>query len=199
MKLKKPEIRYLFDLKKVLYDQKWLKNAPNLPVYFMYRGIKRKNGLRYDITVMPPQKLGQEFVKTLGHEHINNYGELYLVLKGEAIYLIQRTEKNKKNKIVIKDIYAVKAKKGQAVIIPPGYGHITINPSNQELKMANWVAEKCQNSYQIFKQMHGGGYFYTEKGWLKNKNYAMVPKLKFKKPLKQTPHNLDFLLYAPKS
>ncbi|MGB9743381.1 MAG: glucose-6-phosphate isomerase family protein [Minisyncoccales bacterium] len=199
MKNKKPEIRYLFDLKKVLYDQKWLKTAQNFPLYFMYRGIKRKNGLRYDLTIIPPKKLGQEFVKTLGHEHLNNYGELYLVLKGEAIYLIQRSQKNKKNQIVIKDIYAVKAKKGQVVIIPPGYGHITINPSTKKLKMANWVFEKCKNSYQIFKKMRGGGYFYTINGWQKNKNYAFVPQLKFKRPLKNLPTNLNFLLYAPKN
>src|SRR4030042_2389134 len=112
----KPDIRYLNDMKKVLYDQKWAKTAPNFELYYMYRGIKTRDDLRYDITVIPPRMLGKEFVKTKGHEHTGNFGELYTVLEGKAIYLLQKYEKGKKNKI--KDVYCVKAKKGESVIIP---------------------------------------------------------------------------------
>lgn len=38
----KPEIRYLNDMKMVLYDQKWAKKAPDFEVYYMYRGVKKK-------------------------------------------------------------------------------------------------------------------------------------------------------------
>ncbi len=184
----KQEIRYLHDLKKVLYDQKWLKTAANFPVYFMYRGVKRKNGLRYDITVIPPKMLGQEFVKTKGHHHLGPWGEVYIVLEGRAIYLFQKIKNGK-----IEDVYATKAKKGEAVIIPPHYGHITINPAKKTLKMANWVAEKCQNVFDFFEKKGGACYYYTKKGWLKNKNYDKIPPLYFKKPLKKLPKNLDFL------
>ena len=88
---KKPDIRYLDDMREVLYDKKWAKKAPNLELYYMYRGLKKKNGLRYDITLISPQMLGKEFVKTKGHEHLN-LGEVYIVLEGEAIFLIQKRE-----------------------------------------------------------------------------------------------------------
>jgi len=184
----KPDIRYLNDMKMVLYDREWAKTAANLKLYYMYRGIKEKKGLRYDITVIPPRMLGKEFVKTKGHEHSNNYGEVYVVIKGQAIYLIQKFKKNR-----VEDVYAVLAKKGNAVIIPPGYGHITINSAKEELIEANWLNKNCRNIYNLFVKKQGACYYYTKSGWIKNKNYVKIPRLRFKKPLKSIPTNLSFL------
>jgi len=185
-----PDIRYLFDMKKVLYDQQWAKTAPNLELYYMYRGIKKKGRLRYDITIIPAKMLGKEFVKTKGHEHIGKYQEVYIVLEGEAIYLMQKRKNDS-----IEDVYAVKARKGDVIIIPSFYGHVTINPSkNKDLKMANWISENCQSDYQPFLDKRGAAYFYTVEGWIKNENYKNVPKLRFANPLKSLPENLDFLL-----
>ena len=188
LKDKKPDIRYLNDMKEVIYDKKWLKTAPNLELYYMYRGIKKEGNLRYDITVIPSRMLGKEFVKTKGHEHIGEYGELYMVLEGEAICLMQ-----KRNGEKIEDVYAIKTKKGQVVIIPPGYSHVSINPSKKDLKMANWISEDCKSDYQMFEKIQGACYYYTQKGWIKNENYKEVPELRFEKPLKSIPKDLSFL------
>jgi len=185
---KTPNIRYLNDMRDVIYDKEWLKTAPNLELYYMYRGLKRKDGLRYDITVIPPRMLGKEFVKTKGHKHIGSYGEIYIVLEGKAIFFMQKGEKG-----VIEDVYAIKTKKGEVAIIPSYYAHITINPSQKELKMANWMAEEAKSDYKPIQKIEGGCYYYTRKGWIKNKNYKKVPKLHFEKPLKSIPKNLDFL------
>ena len=186
----KPDVRKLKDIKKVVFDQEWLKTAADFELYYMYRGIEKKDNLRYDITIVPPQMLGKEFVKTKGHYHLGSHGEIYIVLKGEAFYLIQH-RKPKSNEI--KHVYAVKAQEGDVVVIPPFYGHVTINPSRKKLKMANWVSEKCKSNYSFFEKMAGACYFYTKNGWVKNKNYKKTPKLKFKKPLKKMPKNLSFL------
>lgn len=188
LKSKKPDVRYLDDMREVLYDRKWAKKAPNLELYYMYRGLKKKDGLRYDITIIPPQMLGKEFVKTKGHEHLGKFGEIYIVLEGEAIYLMQRREGNN-----IKDVYAIRANKGEVAVIPPYCGHVTINPSKKTLKMANWVAEKCKSRYDLFEKLGGACYYFTKSGWLKNGNYKNVPKLRFEKSLKRLPKNLDFL------
>jgi len=187
-KQKRSELRSLLDMRKVLYDQKWVKTTPNFPVYYMYRKIKEKNGLRYDITIIPPKMLGKEFPKTLGHEHSGCFQELYEVINGEAIFLIQKVEDRQ-----ITDVKAIKAKRGEKVIVPKGYGHITINPSKKSLKMGNWVSKRCRNTYSLFKKMRGGCYYYTKLGWIKNKNYKKIPRLKFGKPLKKLPKNLGFL------
>ena len=182
------EIRDLNDMREVLYDQKWAKTAPNLELYYMHRMLQIKDGLRYDITVIPPQMLGSEFAKTKGHNHAGYYGELYIVLEGQGFYLYQKGDENK-----IEDVCVVKAKKGEAVAIPAGYGHVTINPSNRVLKTANWVRKDDKGDFSLFEKMHGACYFYTTKGWIKNENYKKVPKLKFKKPLNSMPKDLNFL------
>ncbi|MBU4298792.1 glucose-6-phosphate isomerase [Patescibacteria group bacterium] len=188
MELKNPEIRYLDDMREVLYDKEWAKNAPNFEVYYMYRGVKKNQkletpSLRYDITIIPPRMLGKEFVKTKGHEHIGNYGELYKVLSGEGIFLMQK-EKNGK----IEDAYFVKAKKGDFILIPSDYGHVTINPSKKNLKIGNWVSKKCKSDYKSIERKRGLCYYYTKSGWLKNINYKKIPKLRVEKSQKSMPN-----------
>lgn len=186
LKNKTPDIRYLYDMKDVIYDKEWLKTAPNLELYYMYRSLEEKNGLKYDITIIPAQMLGKEFTKTKGHEHVGPYPEIYIVLEGEAIYLMQKQD-------VIEDVYAVKAKKGDVIIIPSYYAHITINASNQDLKMADWMAIEAKSNYDPIQKMQGACYFYTIDGWIKNKNYKQIPELRFEEPKKSIPKDLSFL------
>ena len=210
----KPDIRYLNDMGKVLYDKKWLKSQKeNFELYYMYRGIKEKDGLRYDITIIPGKILGKEFVKTKGHKHIGNFRELYIILEGRAIYLMQKYENGK-----IEDVYKVLAKKGDIILIPSNYGHVTINPSRKTLKMANWISKKCKSCYDLFEKKQGACYLaiarksapyrlaLSKKGgtgaepkieWIKNKNYKNIPKLRIEKSLRKLPRNLDFLKAKP--
>ncbi len=181
----KPQIRYLDELKKVIYDKEWYKKSKNIPLYYIFRGIKEEDSVRYDITVIPPNLLGKEFVKTKGHYHIGNFGELYKVLAGEGIFLMQKKD--------LSDAYFVKAKRGDYVKIPPNYGHTIINHSKKTLKIANWVSKDCQSDYLSIEKMGGFCYYYTINGWVKNKNYKKIPKLRQKKPSKEMPKNLKFL------
>ena len=188
----KPDVRKLSDIKDVIFDQDWLKTANDFDLYYMYRGIENNDSIRYDITVVPANMLGSEFTKTKGHYHIGSYQEVYTVLEGQAIYLMQK-QGSSINEIT--DAYAVKAEKGDVIIIPSNYGHVTINPSEtQELKMANWLSENCKSDYSPFEKLKGACYYYTKQGtWLKNENYKNVPELRFEEPLKEVPKNLDFL------
>lgn len=188
----KPDVRSLSEMKGVLYDQNWLKTAVNAELYFMYRGVEEKNEIRYDITVIPSKKLGQEFSKTKGHYHIGKYQEIYTVLEGSAIYLMQKKKNIEGDEI--DDVYAVKCEAGEAIIIPSDYGHITINSSeDKQLKMANWISLECKSDYFLFEKLNGACYYYTTDGWIKNERYRFVPDLRFEEPLKEVPQNLDFL------
>ena len=197
-----PDIRYLNDVKSVLHDKKFSEITGNFELYFMYRGLEEKEGLRYDITVIPEKMLGDEFIKTKGHYHVGSYGELYTVLDGTAIYLMQKRKPDSDNEI--EDVYFVKAKKGDVVIIPQYYGHITINPSESEnLKMVNWVSKDCKSDYSLYEKFQGACYFFTKgpasaKGsgegtWIKNENYKSIPELREEKPTKYIPEDLSFL------
>jgi glucose-6-phosphate isomerase len=184
----KPDIRCLEDMGTVFYDKEWQKTAdPEMELYYMYRGLKEKENYRYDITVIFPKMLGKEFNKTKGHKHNKDYGEIYIVLEGEAIYLMQ-----KENNGIVEDVYAVKAKNGDVCVIPPYYAHFTINPGQTELKMANWVDKNCKSDYKGIQQKQGACYFYTINGWIKNPNYTSTPSLRFKQPQKSLPKNFSF-------
>ncbi len=185
----KSEFRYLSDLRNIIYDKHWAKTAPNFKVYKVWRGLKfRKDGLRYDETLISPGLLGKEYPKTKGHEHPKEYLELIEVLKGKAIFLLQKDEGS-----VIKDIYFIRAKKGQAIISPKGYSHTTINPSGKTLKIGTWIENISESCYKNIEKHRGFGYYLTLSGWKKNKNYKTLPRLREEKPLKSFPKNLDFL------
>ena len=169
----KPDVRYLYDMKSVLYDKKWLMTVENFPVYYIYRGVKEKNCLRYDITDITSRLLGREFPKTKGHEHPKGCQEFITVLEGKAIFLFQKS----KGKRVL-DVYQILAKKGDWVIAPAGYAHITINPGPEKLKIANWIDKKCRGIYDFIEKLQGACYYYTKSGWIKNKKYDIIPKLR---------------------
>ncbi|MEI7424708.1 MAG: glucose-6-phosphate isomerase family protein [Candidatus Staskawiczbacteria bacterium] len=185
------EIRKLNDMREVLADKDFARNSPDAELYFMYRGIKTNGELRYDETVLAPKMLGSEFNKTKGHYHIGAYPEIYMVLGGTAIYLLQK----KNDAGEIEDVYAVTVKAGECAIMPPFYGHVTINPSEtEELKMANWISDNCKSDYAPFVEKQGACYYYTKEGWTKNDNYKNTPELRFEQPTKPLPEDLEFLL-----
>ncbi len=188
----KPIIRRLFDMKEVIYDREWLSKTDNIELYYMYRELSlsknnalamKEHNLRYDITVIPPRMMGCEFVKTAGHYHPfvpgtnTTFPEIYEVLSGEALYFMQKPEDAK-----IKDVILIKAGEGDKVVIPPDYGHLTVNASNKVLKMANWVARDFESMYEPIKEKGGGAYFVMEKGMTKNPQYGEVPEIRFLKP-----------------
>ncbi len=191
-KVIQPDIRRLSDMRELLFDQSFAKDARDMDLYYMYRdlylskkdwGMIKDAGLRYDITIIPPLMLGKEFVKTAGHYHPPTeeggvtYPELYEVLEGSADYLLQRLEGDN-----ITDVVVVTAEEGDKVLIPPGYGHITINSSKRRLKMSNWVARNFSSVYDPIQKMRGAAYFETVDGYVKNKLHTDLPAIRFVKP-----------------
>jgi len=189
--MKKTKTRFLNEIQPVLCDQEWfkkIKRPEKIAVYYVYRNVKKEKSLRYDITVIPPKMLGKEFVKTKGNRNSNNFLEIYTVLRGKAIFLLQKMAGKK-----VKEVMAIKAEKGNFVIDPAGYYLVSINPSKKILKLGNWVSQKNKNIYKEMEEKQGACYYYIlrpnsgQAGWLKNKNYKNIPKLKFQKPLKLMP------------
>jgi glucose-6-phosphate isomerase len=184
-KSKEPDIRRLYDISDVVYDQDWLATAQNFELYYMYRDLFLSKadrdrlldqGLRYDITIIPPNMLGIEYIKTAGHYHpmpsggLVSYPEIYEVLEGEALYLLQKRD--------LSDVVAVNAFVGDKVIIPPDFGHVTINRSNKTLKMANLVARDFSSIYEPYREKGGGAYYFTKDGFIKNQRCPEAAELR---------------------
>nr|BAL52997.1 glucose-6-phosphate isomerase, archaeal [uncultured Acetothermia bacterium]BAL60169.1 glucose-6-phosphate isomerase, archaeal [Candidatus Acetothermum autotrophicum] len=165
-----PQVRTLREMQSVVFDRDWLRTADlDQPLYLMYRNcvlpedkqIAHELHVRYDITVLLPVMLGCEYNKTKGHYHSEYkpglcYPELYQVLEGQAHVLLQ-----KRSGDTVSDVVLVVAHEGEIVLVPPNYGHITINPTEKTLRMANWVSTKVQSFYEPFEQKGGGAYFVT--------------------------------------
>lgn len=168
-----PSIRHLADMRPVLADP--AANAIGTgtgtgvgadELYFMYRDVARSGdqplfaglGIRYDLTVLAPGSIGREPVKTFGHYHpappgsALSYPEVYEVLHGRALYLLQREAEAGDT---VEEVVAVFAGPGQKVLIPPGYGHVTVNAGPGWLVMDNVVEATFTAIYEPFRRRSG--------------------------------------------
>jgi len=184
-----PTARKVKDLEPVLYDACSCREIdPELPVYTVYRTLWTdederstllKHGLRYDVTDMPPLTLGEEYVKTFGHEHLPSGGawshpELFEILDGEACFLIQRYRAEE-----VVDVSLVVAREGDVVLVPPSSGHVMINASSNRLVVGNLISRYCFQSYRRFIDRKGAAYLLLNGGRLvRNENYPSLPEVR---------------------
>lgn len=196
-------IRSMKDLSVVVADESLKLNDE--PAYFMYRNVRRlgdekilkKNNQRFDLTVIPNAKLGKEFIKTSGHYHpvklgtAVEYPELYYVLSGQATYLMQKHKKDGS----ISDVIISRVRPGEAIIMPLGYGHVTINELDEPLVMANWVEANFKSEYGDFETKRGAAYYlYVNGQMVKNPNYKKVARAR---TLKTSPKAINDLEKTP--
>lgn len=162
---------------------------PKLPgdtvLYRMYRSFMRPSdaklfksrNIRHDITIIAPLDLGSEPNKTLGHYHPMasaglSYPEVYNVLNGHASYLLQKEEQGQ-----VTDFVSVDARQGDAIIIPPNYGHVTVNTGDQPLVMANLVSDRFSSVYEGYEKKGGAAYYLLKGGRLVvNPRYGRLQK-----------------------
>lgn len=191
----RPVVRRLPEMREVLYNQT-AGDAEDL--YFMYRGVAlpehrdcvERYSIRYDITVVRPGKIGGEYVKTAGHYHPRvpgediGYPEVYEVLHGRAHYVMQRAGDSGDS---VEDVVIVEAQPGDKVVMPPDYGHVTINPGDEPLVMANCVGSGFASEYEAYREAHGAAYYEVEnegKGvFVPNDHYREKPAPRLAKPV----------------
>jgi glucose-6-phosphate isomerase len=199
LKSTSPAIRTIDEMEGVLLD-KDIKQPQEL--YYMYRDIHRfcdeaileGHRLRYDVTVIKPSHLGEEFMKTAGHYHPGDFPELYEVVSGRCFCFLQRP--NAEDYRTIEEVILVEAVAGQKIVIPPGFGHILVNPGPDYLVTSNWVSSCFQSRYELYKKAGGAAYFVIASGaelelspqlkirarFIKNPHFRQVPNIGFAQP-----------------
>jgi glucose-6-phosphate isomerase len=169
------DVRRLKDMKEM-----FLQTEEGLDVlYYMFRGVDLFDSIRFDITVLLPGTVGKEYIKTKGHYHPDSYPEVYEVIKGSALYLLQRSEEPYD---LVDDVIIVEAKAGDKVVIPPHYGHVTINSGEDVLIMSNLVSTMFSSIYEPYERKKGAAYYITIDGVVKNRNYEKLPYVRRAKP-----------------
>lgn len=182
------QVRRLEELAPALYDSACLRRLDsNLPVYEIYRDccddqvrdLLRKYGLRYDVTVIPPLLLGEEYVKTLGHFPLPSgvarvHPEVFEVLEGQARFLVQKYQGEQ-----LVDVSLVVAQEGDTVLIPPGSGYVMINASPGRMVVGHLASRSCVEAYDQYVEKRGAAfYFLTGSRLVRNLNYSSVPRVR---------------------
>ena len=174
---------------------------PDELYYDVYRDVRfaadeallRRDEYKYDFTLIMPGQVNGECKKTSGHYHgfnparSNTYPEVYEVLAGTAIYVLQRADnfEGRAEDLKIDDIILVRVEAGQSIIIPPNYGHASINGGDSLMLFSNLAYGPCPVLYDQVKRFGGMGCFvFRENGKLSfrmNEKYRDVsmPAVKF--------------------
>lgn len=144
--------------------------------YDTYRKIMRpgdghvfeKYKMSYDITIIAPGTLGGECKKTSGHyhgwnpEHTNTYGEVYEVLSGTALFCLQKSPDFFENPegSHVEDVIFVTVPAGKTLLVPPNYGHCSVNIGEDVLVFSNVAYAPCPVLYGAVKARHGMAYYF---------------------------------------
>ncbi len=162
--------------------------------------LVKSQHLEYDLTIVPPLMLGEEFNKTIGHYHANIPGteiahpELYEVIQGHALFLIQKMDPEFKR---VLDVIAIEARAGDKVVYPPNYGHILLNLGSDVLVTANWLSTDYKPLYEPVADKAGMAYYVVQDpqkkyAFVKNPNYANHPEVRMMQHEEQIAANFGF-------
>ena len=201
------------------------KNSHKQILYWMYRYFEAKKdrklfdsfGMEYDLTVIKNGKIGNEYIKTVGHYHSNlkgkevSYPEVYEVLEGNIQYILQTRFENGKVDVII-----VKTEQGDKVIVPPNYGHVSVNVGDTVALSSNIQKGDLPHNadYDSFKENGGAAIYVTDEGVINNPKYK-IGKIRTVRPVekpefaltkesslyesfKKNPEKFDFLIHPDK-
>ncbi len=122
--------RRLSQMREMFWDEKLtekiLETEDPLIYEFYELGCPERAGdLSFGTTILYPGKVGKEYYMTKGHFHtVIDTAEVYYTLDGEG-YMVMENQKG--------DTVELKMEKGQAVYVPRGYAHRTVNTGDRPL------------------------------------------------------------------
>jgi glucose-6-phosphate isomerase len=144
--------------------------GPAIHYYMIRGGIDQKN-----ITVWEPGTISGEYIKTYGHYHVGQLDEIYNILFGEGIALLQKLSISETGEMIadsVEEFKAIITKVGQEIYMPPSYGHLLVNTGKTFFVTADNspvdFEEKDPTSfpghadYELVKKMHGFAYYVVE-------------------------------------
>ena len=189
--VKKIVIYSVKDLQLFTMKQVWESKETEREVFRVYEEVKRTEDkefwedIRFDLVVIQPGNLGEEFFKTLGYyksfaDNEYRYPEIYQLAEGYAEFVLQQQGEYHEK---IKDIVVIRVQKQDLLAIPPSYGVTIINPSQKKTIMARIRATDAEEIYNDYKRTKGECYYRIKDGrWEYNNNYEEIPALRLGEP-----------------
>ena len=141
--------------------------------YFVIRGEAGQN-----VTILTPGKNGNEFNKTYGHFHTYQGIEIYHIVYGQGVLVMQRNDEEGE----AKEFKVVGVRSGSVIEMPVGYGHCLINVGKTYLvTIDNSPNDPKVHNFEPVKQKHGFAYYIIDKkgeiGFEANPNYNIHPQI----------------------
>lgn len=146
--------------------------------------IKEKK-IRPDVTVLSSGTIGDELIRTEGHEHLSNFPEIYETICGKGGYLFFKAEEEE-----VSDAVFVISEKGDHIVFPPGYKHISVNLGEAPFVMTDWVSTEANTDFDYIRKHNGGPYWAVKKDrlyFIKNPRYRKNASLRVVKPAPEIP------------
>jgi glucose-6-phosphate isomerase len=183
--------RPLSALAPVVLEPEYVEDTDEV-AYYMDNGVYLQEdadtlagiSMRYELTLIPPRRVGTEYIKTFGHRHHPDAAsgvdpaEICEVLVGTAHFLFQTLDPAGPSASAV---YYVEATAGQKVVFPPGFDHCTINPGTEPVLFSDVVALGISGNYDRFTEARGAAYVEVcENGgpqFVPNPTYAEVAPL----------------------
>ena len=142
--------------------------------------------LTLGLVMLPAMKIGREYIKTHGHYHEAmpgspfSYPEVYTLYHGKLLLYLQRRARF--DRYELDDCILYEMRPGCSIMIPPGYAHILINPSDQPALMAGLYCLDSVHEYRMVVETRGGGYYFIEQDGkftpTPNPHYQNLPALR---------------------
>lgn len=166
-----PEVRHLDDIRTSLEDSQC--DGPD-ELYSICMDVGRcedqkeieKRNLLFGIVTYAKGKIGNGPVRSQGHIHAispscgHSTPEVYEIWEGEAVIYMQESGKDDAG-----NCYAVHAKAGEVVIVPPYWVHATVNANpNKQMTFGAWCVRDYGFDYEDVRAHNGIAYFPTYDG-----------------------------------
>lgn len=120
-----------------------------------------KRNLLYGVVTYSEGCIGEEPVRSQGHIHAisascnSSTCEVYEIFDGEAYIYMQESGEDEAGQC-----YAVHAKAGEVVIVPPGWVHATVNANiNKNMTFGAWCVRDYEFDYDLVKKHKGIAFF----------------------------------------
>ncbi len=157
-------------MKNVLYAPEAV--PPELELYYTFHPERLPQSqadalatrhLTFSFVLLPPLRIGGEYVKTSGHYHGCIPGsslicpEIYSQLYGRQLLFLQKPDQEDKTKVA--DCLLIDLSPGMTVEIPPGYLHILINNSQEPALLVGLYRKDVGHDYEPVRAMGGLAYY----------------------------------------
>lgn len=163
-----PRIRDFSSFKNYLKDP--FSTIDRRDVYHVYPDVALSDdapaiaaaGLQYDILVIPPGKLGDEFAKTAGHYPSvkpgsqTRYPEIHEVIYGEVYWILQSASDDLER---LEKVIAVAGSRGTKLIVPPGFGIVSVNPTDKLAVLTDWRVRGSKLLEEPYEIHNGAAYY----------------------------------------